>query len=660
MKRILFLLIILLACMDLHAAPGDTTVVPIHILDSLSYYGTYTRQANMPASNVTYRKIYFVYTIGKYQCPAGSQYCGQWDYSLDFIAKPLNPLVSTEEFEIARGITPYALTSTFFPWTWTHTYMLDVTDFAPILRDSVQIKAAYSGYSGGFTLATKLMFIEGTPGREPVAIRQVQRGYYGYDANIENYLIPDTVTLQSPATNADMLVSITGHGSDNNGCSEFCQKYYRVNLNGTQIVQKDIWRKCGFCDIQAQTGTWPYDRGNWCPGEKVLANRHALPGVSTGTPFVVDMDLEAYTPPNGGAGYSVASYVVSYKDPAFTLDAELEDIISPSTKDDYIKYNGGCDAPVIVIKNNGTSKLNSLLIHYGMNGQINASYTWTGELAFNQTQIVTLPPIPWGNFFTDSSDFMVRIEQPNGGTDQYAANDTLHSLYRIVPVMPETFIVELRTNNTYYSTGTLNESSWYLLDMNGDTIRSRTQNANNTTYRDTISLLPGGCYTLMGIDEGYEDGLSFWYYQYYGFDLSGPVDTPGNGYIKLRNASTGGLYSDNLTKFNKKYLGGDFGSKFLYNFKVDFPTGTPVHEKPTFECRAYPIPAMDEINVELLGLQDLTNLYLMDMKGNILQQQSAQKDGIFHFDTHAYPPGLYFLKIADKAHVEIRKIAIVR
>ncbi len=654
MKKILFIFAFInYVALSANASPGDTTIVPVHILDSLSGYGTYVRQAQLPTANVTYRRIFLMYTIGRYQCPAGAQYCGQWDYSLDFIAKPLNPAISVEEFEIARGITPYAGTGAVFNLAWTHTYYIDVTDFAPILKDSLLLKAQYSGYSGGFTLATNLMFIEGTPEKEPVSIHRVQKGYYGYGeaVSIEASLIPDTTQITAPATNADMLISITGHGNDNNGCSEFCQKYYTLSLNGTQIAQKDFWKKCGFCDIQAQTGTWIFDRGGWCPGEKVLAYRHALPNVSPGVPFIVDMDMETYTGSNGGAGYSVASYVIGYKAPAFTLDAEVEDIITPTAKNDYKKFNPNCTQPTIIIKNGGTNDLTSATIQYGIKDQVIHTYQWTGNLKFLETAEVVLPSIAWANEFIDSTEFIVYIKNPNAGTDQYAVNDTVRSLYRKTPVLPAKFVLQLATNNTTVTSGGVyNETSWQLFDQNGNMIHERINNPNSTTLNDTLNL-PAGCYQLRVKDEGWEDGLSWWVYPNY------PAN-PGAGSIKIRNAVTGSPYSDNITKLNQKYYGGDFGSKFIYNFKVDYPLSSPSLMKEKFEYEVYPNPATSQLNILLQGIESETSIDLLNMNGEIIFTRKINKSGNIQLDVNGFAKGIYFIKVSNSIQADVRKVVI--
>ena len=82
-----------------------------------------------------------------------------------------------ENYELARIITPYGsmLSST---WEFTHTF--DITDYVDILKDSVEIRCHYSGWSSGFSATLDFEFIEGIPPREVVKIENVYTGSYNY------------------------------------------------------------------------------------------------------------------------------------------------------------------------------------------------------------------------------------------------------------------------------------------------------------------------------------------------------------------------------------------------------------------------------------------------------------------------------------------------
>lgn len=70
-------------------------------------------------------------------------------------------------------------------------------------------------------------------------------------------------------------------------------------------------------------------------------------------------------------------------------------------------------------------------------------YTWTGELAFMESEEVTLPNFGWTNAGTE---FSVVISNPNGGTDEYAFNNAIISKMAIPPTYPSDFYLETKTN----------------------------------------------------------------------------------------------------------------------------------------------------------------------------------------------------------------------
>src|SRR5690606_16321631 len=113
----------------------------------------------------------------------------------------------------------------------------------------------YSGYSWGFTANTRFDFIEGTPPRNVLGIDRLWKNSYSYGqaTPIDDKVTSFTKTAPANTQFTDMKFTITGHGSDDNGCSEFCKKYYRVMLNKAMGAQTDIWRAdCGFNHMYPQ------------------------------------------------------------------------------------------------------------------------------------------------------------------------------------------------------------------------------------------------------------------------------------------------------------------------------------------------------------------------------------------------------------------------
>ena len=56
---------------------------------------------------------------------------------------------------------------------WNHVFSYDITDFAYLLKDSVEIDAFYSGWSSGFGVTTDFEFIEGVPARNVLKVSNI-------------------------------------------------------------------------------------------------------------------------------------------------------------------------------------------------------------------------------------------------------------------------------------------------------------------------------------------------------------------------------------------------------------------------------------------------------------------------------------------------------
>lgn len=539
-------------CSTVYANPGDTTWVTIYNQRKLTYYGDYDTTTTLP-SGVRYRKIRLHYILGTYVCPGNPQYCGSWDYTTQIFAKPAN----NDTVEIARVITPYATN-----WIQTnrkHDYVIDVTDYAPILQGNLGIKFAYQGYSFGFHVTVKLEMIEGVPAMDALKIKNIYNGYfpYGNDANpIENYLTNKTYSYAAPATKAFVKNFVSGHGSDDTGCSEFCSKYYQLLINNSQVSQKQLWRNdCGLNQVYPQTGTWLYDRSNWCPGAVVWPIYHDISALTTAnTDFSVNINMEPYSAPdqgNASGGYGIASQLISYSVVNHATDISVEEIIAPSNNENHFRNNSTCSNPIIKIKNVGTNSITQIVFNYGLQGMAPLTYTWNGSINFLSETNVVFPPSV--SVFTNnlSSVFNVSVVSVNGNNgDDNLFNNIYSSVTNTVTTFPSDFVVKLYTNNATDPATGKNETSWKIYDENGVIVSQRNNLNNLTVYLDTINLQPG-CYKL-SIDDSGCDGYEWWAYSYY-------TPNPGTGTLRL-----------DYTSFPASFynFSGDIGCNYTKYFKV--------------------------------------------------------------------------------------------
>jgi hypothetical protein len=533
------------------ANPGDTTWVQAQNNVQLDYYNDFDASVTFPSGSVSYRKIIMVFTLGKYQCPSGTQYCGDWDYTVqNFLMTP------TDTFELSRLITPYANAS--YPrtsWSWKQRYYFDVTDFYPVLKNAATIRLSYHNYSGGFTGNIKFAFIEGTPPRNVTGIKRLWHGAFpfGNATNpIENYLQATNATVPVNTQQAEMNFTVTGHGSDNTGCSEFCSKYYQVYANSSLKETKTVWKdNCGSNNLYPQSGTWIYNRAGWCPGEQVNANVHKLGIASPGNTMNVDVNFQSYTG-NGAASYIIESALFFYGAYNQNLDASVENIIAPNDYEGNFRANPICGNPVVVIKNTGAATIHSISLQYGVVGQTLQSFIISGmSLAPSKDTTIMLPDLSALTTLIAGSinKFVVTIQQVNESTDGYAINNSMQSSFVAAPDWPAQFALIIKSNN--YAT----QTKWRIENLGGAVIKQRSPTSAQTVYTDSVELTDG-CYRLVVTDANC-DGLYWW-----------ANSAAGRGYLYATKKDGSVISFTNGLPAYPANLAPDFGCGFIQYFRV--------------------------------------------------------------------------------------------
>lgn len=150
---------------------------------------------------------------------------------------------------------------------------------------------------------------------KPFALQLFADGDYGFGPTYDvNY--PDvTFTAPAGATRAEVSAVITGHGSDGNGCAEFCdhQHYFAINGAAPHIVEFPDPNTAALngCSnlvssgvLPNQYGTWNLGRGGWCPGFDVAP--HVI-DVTADTHLDGTSNTAHYEARYGGAPYAGAS-----------------------------------------------------------------------------------------------------------------------------------------------------------------------------------------------------------------------------------------------------------------------------------------------------------------------------------------------------------------
>jgi hypothetical protein len=269
-----------------------------------------------------------------------------------------------ENYELARVITPYG---SGLANNWEFTHVFDVTDFIQILRDSVEIRCHYSGWSSGFSATLDFEFIEGTPPRDVVTFENIYSGNYNYSSSTDfeaNKLTPQTKFIEVNSSQAMVKMTTTGHGFDNSQvAAEFKPINYYVNIDGSLTHTQYNWdADCGENPIYPQGGTWIYDRANWCPGKRAQAFDHEItPHITSGDSVEINVDFQSYSwSGTQTPSYTIECQLFQYEDANFSNSAEIINIIKPSLKDEHSRKNPICGKPLITIRNYGSIPLTSL------------------------------------------------------------------------------------------------------------------------------------------------------------------------------------------------------------------------------------------------------------------------------------------------------------
>ena len=550
------------------------------------------------------------------------------------------PFEVIDRYEIARYITPYGIGLSLGDQGFTWIY--DVTDYASLLQDSVDI----SNGNQQELIDVKFAFIHGTPMAE---VKELTRPWgasgsksYG---NLDDDIVLSAVDVDvhPEAEHFKMKTRLTGHGhntSNANGayphCCEWKDNTHFLRVNGAQHASWHIWQthECALNPVYPQGGTWPGAREGWCPGDVVKDNEFMITERVSGNTVNLDYDITpvpSNNPGMAGGNYIVAMHLLQYGAASNSLDAEVYEVLSPTSWEYRSRTNPFCDDATIMIRNAGETTLTSLKITYMVEGGSPLTYDWTGELEFMEMEEVTLPidaPAFWqGN---ETWKFIATVSAPNGGTDQYAGNDTYISTFEMPEVYEGNFIVQYKTNN--YP----DENYWEIRDINGNVVAERINSDPNTTYRDTLDL-PYGCYTFYLYDSE-DDGLSYWAWP-----------NQGSGYCRLKQ--NGGGYYESFDS--------EFGRQITHGFSVGVISN--VHEYDDERVLdVYPNPNDGSFTLELAGMPGEYVVTVVNSMGQLVDQRTLNI-GDFHnerYDLGRSESGMYFVHIVGENTNQTKRVIV--
>ncbi|KAJ7985419.1 hypothetical protein DPEC_G00351850 [Dallia pectoralis] len=237
-------------------------------------------------------------------CDQSSTYCnlelGRWVTSFRrgighwlTDVSPLRPLFDTGRCTFTMKTVPWAK-------PWVVSLSLRFTKSKANVSDSLQPVMLMSLYNGGT-----------------------------FDKEYNKRFEPIKFTVPESTKKVELYAVITGHGSDNDGCGEFCVTSHHFLINGT-FNNTRVFDSAGSalgCAMRVgegavpnEHGTWLYGRGGWCDGLQVdpwrvdITRQVDMSGIEANTLLYFGLFNGQDPNPSQEPGYIVMfSYLVFYK-----------------------------------------------------------------------------------------------------------------------------------------------------------------------------------------------------------------------------------------------------------------------------------------------------------------------------------------------------------
>lgn len=429
----------------------------------------------------------------------------------------------TLDFEIGRMLTPYGSN---FKEGWSYTWKVDVTDFHPFLRDSVEIEYVHSGYEStqtGWDLTIKFDLDFGPEVAPFISVKKLWNGGFQYgnpENNIEKYLAPIKIKRSKGSSFGRVRIQHTGHGMDRpSGCGEFCSRWREIIFNGEVVDHRNIWKDCGNNPLYPQGGTWIFDRAYWCPGDLQIPDIIDIP--LSRSRNTIDLVMEPFKANDiNQPKEQITSCFFQYGSPNHLNDVAIEEIISPNNDSRFNRFNPSGFNPIIKIRNLGREDLKTLTINYHTVGFDVKTYQWKGNLGFYEAALITLPGEISAKAGTNT--FAVSLSEPNGVEDEWDGDNHQETEFSDIPSIPSTFVVDFLSNNKP------NENSIFIVNSKNDTVYAKLPEMLEpaTEYADTLKLAEGNYYLMLNDTTG--DGLEFWFQPESGFGRLRLKDVNGN------------------------------------------------------------------------------------------------------------------------------------
>ncbi|MCP4520407.1 MAG: T9SS type A sorting domain-containing protein [Cytophagales bacterium] len=180
-------------------------------------------------------------------------------------------------------------------------------------------------------------------------------------------------------------------------------------------------------------------------------------------------------------------------------DAAISAIIEPSFGE-VCGFTEKAAVPVVEIKNLGNDRLTSAEIKIAIDGQVVTTYNYSGNLAFGQTEQVTLPEITIPSGIVTLKAYTTN---PNGQEDESPDNDSQETVLKVID--GEEYQVRLKND------ANPEQTTWQITNDEGVIVGALENNIGVNAYEESFKnvCLSNDCYTFTIFDSG-GNGMRIW------------------------------------------------------------------------------------------------------------------------------------------------------
>lgn len=466
----------------------------------------------------------------------------------------------------------------------------------------------------------------------------------GYAQFPSNSSLSGLNTNEGPANTDGVVIGYTFFGSSN----YFPGGTYTTAYDGGRTASHEVGHYLGLrhiwgdggCDVDDFCGDTPNagQENEGCPvGVDSCPLSDGLDMVENYMDYTNDACMNIFTVDQKNRMITVMNNSIR------RASLKTSDALSPGTSSTndaatlIVSLNINCSntfAPRIKITNKGTATLTQASIRYGVDNQNLQTYNWSGTLATNQSQNVTLNSI---TSTVGPHNLTATILTANGTTDQNTANNSSNLDFEILnSTTYSSNIVNFTLQQDYYG----EETTWELKNTAGVVLYKGGPYTNNTTETGplpspitaTFNMPSNECYTFTIFDSA-GDGICCDY---------------GAGSYSLQTPAGVTIAS-----------GGAFNDSEITKFKINSTLAT-TEVNPLQSVYLYPNPTANLLQIAVDNKLDTPENYtIINSLGQIIKAQKINSESDLSINVSNLTQGVYFLKLS-KNQSETKTIQFIK